>query len=169
MSEEMQESSRRPTKEERDELLIKWGYYNKEYSDNDYRTDEYPFCEQLGVVTRWFKKVPYDVDDEEFEKITREVKENDEKEEKDKKQDRENNTIAIIFKVFGYLTFIAGFVLGIVLARVETGYYYETEFSFPLALAYWGGGFVSGMFMFAIAEVISLLNRIANNTEKADS
>ena len=159
--EELQESSQKMTKEERDELLIKWGYYNKEYSDDDSGTDEYPYCEYTGLTIRWFKKVPYDVDDEEFERIVREVSTKDKEKAEEEKANRDESTIAIIFKIIGCVVFVAGFILGIVLGKDRWG-----DFSFPLALAYWAGGFISGMFMFAISKIIELLQRIANNTEK---
>ena len=176
---EARESSVGMTKEKRNELLIKWGYYKKEYSDKGYKTDEYPFSESNGEAVLYYKKVPRDVSNEEFnriaqeeiDKIAQEVDRIAQKEKENHKKEAEikneaymkkvalnENVIAVIFTVLGFLTFLVGFILGIVLGKDRWG-----DFSFPLALAYWAGGFISGMFMLAVAEIISLLQRIANN------
>ena len=149
------------TAEERAAKLIEWGYYTKEYSPDNKLSDEYPFAEYVGMIPTSFKKVPFDMTDEEFEKLVADNKKR-EKEEKAKKEEltelNDSNTIATIFRVLGWIVFLAAFILGFVLGREPRG----DDLYFPLMLAYWGGGFVSGMFMLAIAEVITLLETIKN-------
>lgn len=159
----VKEQQPKMTAEERDAKLIEWGYYNKEYSPDDSKSEEYPFEEYIGPTQTFYKKVPYDLSDEEFEKLVTDITKRDKEEANNKikiKGLNDSNKIATIFQVLGYVMFLAAFILGFVLGRDTSGW--RDKLSFPLMLAYWGGGFVTGMFMLAIAEVITLLETIKN-------
>jgi len=72
-----------------------------------------------------------------------------------------DNRVASTLKIIAYLTYIGGFVLGLILAResVDVGTYYrrtETVFSFSTALIYWYASFVTGTFTLGFAELIRL-------------
>ena len=79
------------------------------------------------------------------------------------------NAIAGLLRVIAWITFIGGFFAGIALANVEIPYTYisgsYTEFSFPLALAYWAGFFVSGTVFLGFAEIIQLLQQLIDKEE----
>ena len=68
------------------------------------------------------------------------------------------NPIATIFKVFAIIIFVAAFVAGLVL--------WINGLDFLFVLIYWASGFVGGMFMLAIAEIINLLNEICYKDSK---
>lgn len=153
----VKEQQPKMTAEERDAKLIEWGYYNKEYSPDDSKSEEYPFEEFNGMTSVYYKKIPKNMTDEEFERIAAKVAE---KQARKRERIKNKNIIAIIFTVLGYVVFLAAFILGFVLGRDTSGW--RDKLSFPLMLAYWGGGFVAGMFMLGISEVITLLETIKN-------
>ena len=159
----VKEQQPKMTAEERAAKLIEWGYYTKEYSPDNKLSDEYPFAEYVGMIPTSFKKVPFDMTDEEFEKLVTDITKRDKEEANNKikiKGLNDSNKIATIFQALGYVMFLAAFILGFALGRDTSGW--RDKLSFPLMLAYWGGGFVTGMFMLAIAEVITLLETIKN-------
>ncbi|MBO4452756.1 MAG: hypothetical protein J5793_02360 [Clostridia bacterium] len=141
----------------KDELLIKSGLFEKEYSTDEFDSDEYPECERDPETgrSRYYKKIPIEVSDEEYSEILKYQKHTE-------PEYKEHNTVAIIFKVFAWVVFIVGFIAGIVLGQKEVaGYYsYHTEFSFLSALKYWISSFVAGMIYLGFAEIIQLLHDI---------
>lgn len=76
---------------------------------------------------------------------------------------KRENSIASTFRVIAWFIFIGGFLGGLVFGRDNYGYRYS-EFSFSLAMIYWVSAFISGMVFMGIAEVISLLQRLVNQT-----
>lgn len=149
------------TKENRDKILIEEGLYTKDYAPENATNEElkeYPYYD-----TAFYKCVAIEVTDQEFEEVLRYRK-------GDKTEDNSSNNyngVAVVFQVIAVLIFIFGFIAGIILGNVETGYYRsKTEFRFEIALAYWVASFVSGMFFIAIAEALKLLTEIKNNIKK---
>lgn len=71
-----------------------------------------------------------------------------------------DNPIANTLKIIGYLTYIGGFVLGLILAResLDVGYFSRTitVFSWPIALLIWCSALISGTFTLGFAELIRL-------------
>ncbi len=148
---------------EKAKKLIELGIYEKEfpadpdnYDYNEY--DCYFYDEQTGFTKR-YKRIPIEVSDEEYQEI---LKYSD-----DKPLIPDNsNIIATILKVFAWIVFIGGFILGCVCGNVEVGYYYSrTEFSIAIAMVYWGVSFAAGFSMLAFAEILDLLQKINNNTK----
>ena len=140
--------------EQKNANLLKLGFYEKEYADNEGYDAKYPEFEydQNGMI-RYYKKVPIKVSDEEYEKILKYSKVLPE-------DNNSKNTIAKIFKVMAWIIFGCGFIAGIVLSS-KSGRYHS-EFNFGTAFIYWSVSFISGMFMLGFGEIISLLNEIKN-------
>ena len=63
--------------------------------------------------------------------------------------------ISTFLKVLAVLTFIGGFILGIVLGKNLYG-----DFAFAAALVYWAQGLIYGMIVLAISAIIDLLLQI---------
>lgn len=148
-------------------ILIEEGLYTKVYAPEnatDEELKEYPYYD-----TAYYKCVPIEVTDEEFEEVLkyRKISDNEEKNLKEIEQDDEPdnyNGVAVCFVVFAVLTFVGGFILGIVMGAEGASSYYgsDSDFNFGLAIAYWVASFVSGMTFIAIAEVLKLLTAIKN-------
>ena len=135
----------------KNQILIQEGLFTKEYS-NEY-SGEYSFSDGNG---QYYKRVPIEVTDEEFQEIMKYVETTNE---------HDNNKIGTAMKVVAILIFIAGFILGIVFGNqeIETYYSTRTEYNFGITAIYWVIFFVSGMFFLGISEIIELLNDIKNN------
>ena len=77
------------------------------------------------------------------------------------------NHIAKILKIISILTFIGGFLVGLIFAfQQDTTLSYllgdnETVFVWSVAIGYWAGAFVCGMIMLGFAEMIDLLQKIS--------
>ncbi|MBO4278110.1 MAG: hypothetical protein J5925_06920 [Clostridia bacterium] len=140
-------------RKKKDALLIELGLYDKEYSVDNKYSAEYPESEWNSETgsSRYFKKVPMPVSDEEYAALL-----------KYKKGPEENNTVSVVFKVLAWIVFIGGIITGAVLGRTEVGGLYSshTEFSFIAALPYWAACFVGGMIFLGFAEIIQLLHDI---------
>lgn len=137
--------------EKKNSLLIELGLYEKAYVPDDEQDDEYTYCEydEANSVNRYFKKVPIEVTDEEYEQIKKYAMQTEKNESKHK------NTIATILSVMAWIAYIAGFILGIVLGND----FYNDSF---IMLIYWISGFVVGTIYLGFAEVIKLLSEIKN-------
>ena len=155
------ESKARQLKEKND-LLIKLGLYEKEYSADgrySYMYKEREWDSQSDTH-RYFRKVPVEVSDSEYEEILKY-----QKLDTDSTDVSYTNTISTALKVIAWIIFIGGFISGIALGNVEVvkGVYYtytETEFSFAHAFTYWAISFISGMSFLGFAEIIKLLTDI---------
>ncbi len=159
------ESKARQLKEKND-LLIKLGLYEKEYSANNrysYMYTEREWDRELGTY-RYFRKVPVEVSDSEYEEILKyqnqdtdsadryfkkvpvEVSDSKykeipkyQKQDTDSADDSYTNTISTALKVIAWIVFIGGFICGIVLGNVEVvkGVYYTyTDTEFSFAHAF---------------------------------
>lgn len=144
---------------EKEQTLISLGLYEKVYSDNDSYTDEFPMSEydQATNSSRFYRYGAVPVTDEEYAEILK-YKELHEKEIADNSDKK--NPVASIFTGIGCAIFVIGFFLGIFLGQGVHSYH--SDFSFTVALIYWGISFISGMLMIGIAEIIKLLNDIKN-------
>ena len=135
------------TLETKNDLLLKLGLYEKEYSDDAVPSAEYQNWDD--IAQKYYRAVPVSVTDEEYAEILKYQK---------KDPSVPDNTIAVIFKVIGYFIFVIGFIIGIILgASTISG-----DFSFVVALTYWGVSFISGMVFLGFAEIIQLLTEIKN-------
>lgn len=150
--------------EAKEKTLIDLGLFEKVYSPDSEPSDEFPCYEwdSANSTYKYFKEVPIEVTDEEYEEI--------------KKYSKQsagetlnpfygNNPIAKALTVIAWIIFIGGFIAGIALGTVEVerGHYYtytDTEFSFAVAFVYWCVSFISGTMFLGFAEIIKLLNEI---------
>lgn len=140
------EKKAREKQAQRDELLIRLGLFEKEFSDNTAVSAEYPECEwDHGTQTgRWYRKKAIAVSDGEYAEILELEKSGG---------IPEKNKIAAVLKVIAWIVFCGGAVLGIVAAFVLT---------FGAACICWGSCFVSGMLFLGFSAVIQLLTDIKN-------
>ena len=144
---------------EKRKLLMDLGICEKEYSQSSAWSEEYPDYEydQETKEGRYFKKIPINVTDEEYEEILKYCKQSDNTTPVNKE-----NKVAKVLTGIAYAIFIIGAILGFAMGYtkniLEDTYY----FSFAVAVAWWGVSFIGGMFMLGFAEIIKLLNAIKN-------
>lgn len=109
---------------------------------------EYPYTEwdQSTSSSKYYKKVPVDVTDEEYEEIL-------------KYSSLSNkNPISLTLTICSVIVYIIGFISGIVLGDTLSPY----DFSFGIALAVWMTAFINGTVLLAISELINLLKKISD-------
>lgn len=144
---------------EKRKLLMDLGICEKEYSKSSAWSEEYPDYEydQETKEGRYFKKVPINVTDEEYEEILKYCKQSDNTTPVNKE-----NKVAKVLTGIAYAIFIIGAILGFAMGYTknipEDTYY----FSFAVAVAWWAVSFIGGMLMLGFAEIIKLLNAIKN-------
>ena len=141
---------------EKYKILTEAGLYDKICVEDDPNDDEiFTEFDPENQCQSYYKMVPIDVTDEEYEEIKKYLK---------IKVETENNPIASALTVIAWILFIGGFVAGIALGMVEVeGYYYShTEFSFAVAFIYWCIALISGTMFLGFAEIIKLLDAIKN-------
>ena len=157
MNEKLKEYLKKAEKKEKeltDQELINAELYEKEYSDKTEYSDEYPYFEQNGNEQKYFKKVPVQLTQEELELFKKTYYNSALK---------PTNPIANALTIIAWVIFGVGFLAGLYLSNVEVGTYYtHEEFSFAIALTYWGVALVSGTMFLGFAEIIKLLNDIKN-------
>ena len=90
------------------------------------------------------------VSDEEFEAIKKAYNRLQET-----KDAQGSNRIADVLRIIAILTFVGGFILGLVLGGDRYG-----DFSFMIALICWVASWVSGCFVLGFAKIINLLQAI---------
>lgn len=140
-------------------LLMDLGICEKEYSQSSAWSEEYPDYEYDKETKegRYFKKIPINVTDEEYEEILKYCKQSDNTTPVNKE-----NKVAKVLTGIAYAIFIIGAILGFAMGYTknipEDTYY----FSFAVAVAWWCVSFIGGMFMLGFAEIIKLLNAIKN-------
>ena len=133
--------------------LIYAGLYEKEYSEKNEYSHEYPDSEwdDENKKQKYFKKVPIQLTDEECEKFKKIYYSSALK---------PTNPIASALSIIAVLIYIGGFIAGIVLG-IDAAELYE-EFAFSVAFVYWAVSLVSGTMFLGFAEIIKLLNDIKN-------
>lgn len=133
--------------------LISAGLYEKEYSEKNEYSHEYPDSEwdEENKKQKYFKKVPIQLTDEECEKFKKIYYSSALK---------PTNPIASALSIIAVLIYFGGFIAGIVLG-VEAADLYK-DFAFSVAFVYWATALISGTLFLGFAEVIKLLNDIKN-------
>lgn len=151
------ETERKLQEKTKQDTLIDLGLFEKVYSPNNAYSDEYCFSEMDSdnQTSKYYKKVAIEITDEEYQEVKKYAK----------VKEPIENPIAMALTIIAWVIFIGGFFAGIILGieEVEKGYYYtytETEFSFAVALTYWGISLVSGTMFLGFAEIIKLLEAI---------
>lgn len=144
---------------EKRELLMDLGICEKEYSQSSAWSEEYPDYEydQETKEGRYFKKIPINITDEEYEEILKYCKQSDNTTPVNKE-----NKVAKVLTGIAYAIFIIGAILGFVMGYTKDILDDTYSFSFAVAIAWWGVSFIGGMFMLGFAEIIKLLNAIKN-------
>ena len=150
-------------KQERKDFLLSEGLFEKKYAPNgEYDSSEYPEYEwdETTKESKYFKFVPIEVTDEEYEQI----KKANQLTYKTTKTNK-LNPIYVTLVTAAILIFVSTFISGSLFAtETYSGYYYtHTDFHFDIALIYWGIGCVSGIFFLALAEIIRLLDKKYND------
>ena len=121
-------------------MLIDLGLSEKEYSPSGNLSDEYP--EYDRETKSYYKLKAIAVTDEEFEKIKKYA---------GKKEDNvSSNGIATTLTTIAWITYIAGFSVGLVMIEVLEWY----------ILLIWLAAFLSGTVYLGLAEIIKLLTQI---------
>lgn len=135
-----------------DTLLIREGLFEKEYGNFAFY-EENVESDETGI----YKKRALELSHEEYTAIQDYLP----KEDLSRPDGNESsNPAAIAVTVIAVLEIVAGFILGFVFG-IET-YHYSTYWNWGIILACWGGGAVSGIFTLGFAEIIKLLQRIAD-------
>lgn len=70
-----------------------------------------------------------------------------------------SNRIAGVIRVIAWIVYGVGLIAGLLLGR-DAGYF--SDFPFLFVLAYWAGFFVAGTMIMGFAEIIELLQEIAD-------
>lgn len=150
---------------EKYDLLIWAGLYDKVYSEEKFRTDEYPYYD--CTVFKYYKKVPIEVTNGEYFAIKK-AQDASKKDNFTYAPDETKNPVAGFLWFIAMALYVGGFLSGIVLANRTVdvgGYYYsrtETKFMWSVALTYWCTAAVSGTILLGFAEIIKLLEAIKN-------
>lgn len=144
---------------EKRKLLMDLGICEKEYSQSSAWSEEYPDYEydQETKEGRYFKKIPINVTDEEYEEILKYCKQSDNTTPVNKE-----NKVAKVLTGIAYAIFIIGAILGFAMGYTKDILDDTYSFSFAVAVAWWCVSFIGGMFMLGFAEIIKLLNAIKN-------
>lgn len=72
------------------------------------------------------------------------------------------NNVASLLKTFAIVIYIGGFISGIMLGKTMNYFTGEATFSIASALGYWIAFFVAGTMMYGFAEIVRLLQVIAD-------
>lgn len=148
-------------KEEKRKNLIELGLYDKVYSPDNSYSEEFCLSEWNSDESKnkYYKIETVEITDEEYQEVKKYLK---------KEENKEKNSIATLLVFFAWVLFIGGLIAGVKFGEIEvvkTGYYAtytEKEFSFSVAVAYWGVALVSGLMFIGLAEIIKLLHDIKN-------
>lgn len=132
--------------EKRQKHLIELGLWEKEFGEFEWGGE---YDEETGKT---YRKKAIPVTDEEYGLI--------EKAQPEKRIT--SNPIAVTCTVLAYVVFVIGFVAGIVMGNSAD--IYGNGFTFMTAAAVWVNAFFIGFFFLVYAQIIRLLQRIANQT-----
>lgn len=132
-----------------DKVYSPKGVYTEEYNKMEY--DEKGNC-------LYYKEVPMNISDEDFEALKKCLKETEEVVENT--SNAEHSAIATMLMVLAWILYIGGFIAGFVLGTDRWG-----ELS-PMVLAWWAMFFAAGTLYAGFAKVINLLCDIKSNTSK---
>lgn len=152
--EDMQRKEKNELEQAKRANLLRLGLLEKEYSEGGVSA-HYP--EWDHETEKAFRKVPINVTDEEYAEICS-------YQNAKTITGSNDNPIAKALAVIAWITFIGGFIAGIVFANQEvvTGHYSaDTIFIWSAAVTYWAASFASGIVFLGFAEVIKLLHSMS--------
>ncbi len=139
---------------QKEETLISLGLYEKVYSPDGQCTNEYSFSEwdENGGKFRYYKKVPFNSSDEEFEEIKKVCKI------ETAKPATRGNSVATLLSVIAWIIYICGFIIGIGIFGRNS----NEKGAFLSMLLYWFVALISGTIMLFLSELIKIFNDIKN-------
>lgn len=142
---------------EKEALLLKLGFFEKEYSPDNKYSDEYYESESDGKGTiKYYKKVPIEINDEEYAELLKYSTE---------EEPPKSSILPMILTTIACVIFLFGFLAGIAFGNVVVDPYdvlNGTVFSFAIAFTYWSIALISGSVFLALAEIIRILDKIKN-------
>ncbi len=130
--------------EEKRKTLFEAGIYEKVYVDKE--DDETFFEYDDNSQARYYKNVPIEVTDEEYEEIKKYTNQDD-----SSYSFFGKNKIANLLKIIAIVVYVSGFIAGIILGLDSWG---DPTF---LVVVYWIAFFVVGTVYLGFAEIINLL------------
>jgi len=136
-------------KEERDLFLIQLGLCEKVYSPDNEPSDEYYSCEGEGENTRYFKLVPIEVTQEEYQQLRKY---------NPKPAEPYKNKVSTLLKVLAWIVYIGGFLTGIAII-IDAG-------AVAAGLVYWTYALFIGSAMLGLSQAVKLLGEIKTKIEK---
>ena len=147
-----QEADQLKKDKKKEDLLLELDLYDKVYAPDNDCSDEYPYCDwdDENGVNLYYKKVPIEVTDEEFEALKDCAENYDEIEVR--------NPVATTLTVIAWIIYICGFIACVILCNDD----FVADGLYLLA-----GSFISGTVFLAIAEIIKLLFKINKKLDKS--
>lgn len=153
------EQARQDDEAYKERVLKDIGLTIREYAPDDSPTMNFMYT-SVDSDGRHYRNAPIKVSDEEWNAI-KEVYEKDQprqaKEENSLADGRGANGVATLLKLFAIIIYIGGAIIGFLLGRNLYG-----DFSLAAALVYWIAFFVAGTMMYGFAEIVRLLQVIAD-------
>lgn len=142
----MHEKVREYLDEVKEKELLKRGLYEKVYYEEKDVTEEMKSNLEYDYINqKYYKKVPYQISDEDFEKLLRIF-------------ERKEESTSSAFYFISVIIFLGGSIGGIIAGQPDSYY----GFSWGAAFIVWLGSFLLGMIYIGIGKIISLLNDIKN-------
>ncbi len=130
---------------DRASVLIEAGLYEKVYSPDGTRSADYSYAEITSTGSKYYKKEPLAVSDEEYVEILKYA---------NKGNSNSGNSVAGALKGLAILEFISGLFLALASSKTDLG---GIGFLFFTLL-----GAFSGLMLLGFAEIINLLEAIKN-------
>lgn len=135
---------------EKKDLLFSLGLFEKKYSQDNHSTNEYPYQDFDGKVTKYYKFSALDISDEDYKKILllqaqKEQLENNVK-------DKDDNVFKYISYIISLFIFVIYFAIGL-----KAIFNYDSD-----GVIIMFSGFVSGCLFIGIGEILKLLVQIKN-------
>ena len=144
----------------RKKILREIGFIGREYSPNKEKTGEYNLYDKQKMA--YYRQTSVELTDEEWEAVKAAYeKEHPAGARADGRKAGENG-VASALKVFAVIIYIGGAIAGYWMGRTMNYFTGEATFSFASALGYWIAFFVAGTMMNGFAEIVRLLQVIAD-------
>ncbi len=142
--------------EKKENFLVSQGLYEKKYSPEERFSGEYPKREwdENKESFHYYKNEVVKMTDEEYQAVLDAYNATNEP----KPKEVGPNVVGALILALAWGIYVAGFFLGIFMG-VEAADYLE-NFSFGVALIYWGTSFVCGTFFIGFSQIIKLLHSI---------
>lgn len=132
----------------KNKVLLELGLFEKIYSEEEKYSKEFPESEydNENSKTRWYKKEPISISDEEYELVKK----------YSTSSESHNSKVSTCLMLIAILVYLAGFILGCVLGVDRWGD------PTAMMLVYWLVAFATGTVYLGLAEIIDLLTEIKN-------